>query len=175
MTGDVGKLYSEALYEIGLENNNLDELNNDVKQCRTVFEENPELVKLLGSPVITNDEKIGVISSIFGESGTVRDFICVVTQKGRIGWFSDIAEEFRLKCAEHDNIAEMTVITSIPLKDAQREKLTKKLEEKSGKKIKLSEKTDPSILGGIIIEYGNTRIDDSIKGKLEAVARQLKQ
>lgn len=175
MTGDVGKLYSEALYEIGLENNNLDELNNDVKQCRIVFEENPELVKLLGSPVITNDEKIGVISSIFGESGTVRDFICVVTQKGRIGCFSDIAEEFRLKCAEHDNIAEMTVITSIPLKDAQREKLTKKLEEKSGKKIKLSEKTDPSILGGIIIEYGNTRIDDSIKGKLEAVARQLKQ
>lgn len=175
MTGDVGKLYSEALYEIGLENNNLDELNNDVKQCRIVFEENPELVKLLGSPVITNDEKIGVISSIFGESGTVRDFICVVTQKGRIGWFSDIAEEFRLKCSEHDNIAEMTVITSIPLKDAQREKLIKKLEEKSGKKIKLSEKTDPSILGGIIIEYGNTRIDDSIKGKLEAVARQLKQ
>lgn len=175
MTGDVGKLYSEALYEIGLENNNLDELNNDVKQCRTVFEENPELVKLLASPVITNDEKIGVISSIFGESGTVRDFICVVTQKGRIGWFSDIAEEFRLKCSEHDSIAEMTVITSIPLKDAQREKLTKKLEEKSGKKIKLSEKTDPSILGGIIIEYGNTRIDNSIKGKLEAVARQLKQ
>lgn len=175
MTGDVGKLYSEALFEIGLENNNLDELNDDIKQCRNVFEENPELVKLLASPVITNDEKIGVISSIFGESGTVRDFICVVTQKGRIGWFSDIAEEFRLKCSEHDNIAEMTVITSIPLKAAQREKLAKKLEDKSGKKIKLSEKTDPSILGGIIIEYGNTRIDDSIKGKLEAVSRQLKQ
>lgn len=175
MTGDVGKLYSEALFEIGLENNNLDELNDDIKQCRSVFEKNPELVKLLASPVITNEEKIGVVSSIFGETGTVRDFICVVTQKGRIGYFSDIAEEFRLKCSEHDNIAEMTVITSIPLRNAQREKLIKKLEERSGKKVKLSEKTDPSILGGIIIEYGNTRIDDSIRGKLEAVAKQLKQ
>lgn len=175
MTGDVGKLYSEALFEIGVENNSLDEFNSDIAQCRRVFEDNPELVSILNSPVITNDEKLGVISKIFGESGTVRDFICVVTQKGRIGYFSDIAEQFRLKCAEHGNIAEMSVTTSIPLKASQREKLLKKLEEKSGKKVKLTEKTDPSILGGIIVEYGNTRIDDSIKGKLEAVAIQLKQ
>lgn len=174
MTGDVGKLYSEALFEIGVENNSLDEFNSDVEQCRKVFEDNPELVKILNSPVITNDEKLGVISSVFGESGTVRDFICVVTQKGRIGYFSEMAEQFRLKCAEHDNIAEMIVTTSVPLKAAQKEKLLKKLEEKSGKRVKLTEKTDPSILGGIIVEYGNTRIDDSIKGKLEAVAMQLK-
>lgn len=175
MTGDVGKLYSQALFEIGLENSSLDVLSEDMAQCRAVFEDNPELVKLLGSPVITFDEKISVINSIFGADGTVRDFICVMTQKGRIGYFSEIAEAFRLRCCEHSNIVEMTVITCVPLKSAQKEKLLKKLEEKSGRKVKIEEKTDPSILGGIIIEYGNTRIDNSIKGKLEAVAKQLKQ
>lgn len=175
MTGDVGKLYSQALFEIGIENNTLDELNDDMMQCRAVFEENPELVKLLASPIITESEKLEVITKIFGESGMVRDFICVVSQKGRIVNFSEIAEEFRLKCSEHNNIAEMTVITSIPLKSAQKEKLIAKLEEKSGKKVKLAEKTDPSILGGIIVEYGNTRLDNSIKGKLKAVEEQLKQ
>lgn len=175
MTGDVGKLYSQALFEIGLENNDLVTLEQDMTQCNTVFEENPELVKLLNSPVISNDEKLDVISRIFGETGTVRDFICVIVQKGRIRYFSEITEEFRQKCYEHDNIAEMTVITCVPLKSVQKEKLQKKLEEKSGKKVRISEKTDPSILGGIIIEYGNNRIDNSIKGKLEAVAEQLRQ
>lgn len=175
MTGDVGKLYSQALFEIGIESNTLDEINNDMAQCKAVFDENPELVKILASPVITNNEKIDVITKIFGESGTVRDFICVVSQKGRIVNFSEIAESFRIKCSEHNNIAEMTVITSVPLKSAQKEKLIKKLEEKSGKKVRLAEKTDPSILGGIIVEYGNTRLDNSIKGKLEAVEKQLKQ
>lgn len=174
MTGDVGKLYSQALFELALENNTLDEIDNDMKQCRTIFEDNPELIKLLASPVITNDEKINVITKIFGEEGTVRDFICVVTQKGRIGSFSEIAEEFRLRCFEKNNIAEMTVTTCVPLKPIQKENLIKKLEEKSGKKVSLSEKTDPSILGGIIVEYGNTRLDNSIRGKLEAVEKQLK-
>ncbi len=175
MTGDVGKLYSQALFEIGIENNTLDELNNDMIQCRAIFEQNPELIKLLSSPIITNDDKIDVITKIFGESGTVRDFICVVSQKGRIVNFSEIAENFRIKCSEHNSIAEMTVITSIPLKSIQKDKLIKKLEEKSGKKVRITEKTDPSILGGIIVEYGNTRLDNSIRGKLEAVEKQLKQ
>lgn len=175
MTGDVGKLYSQALFEIGLENDSLDEFGRDMVQCRTVFEENPELTKLLSSPIITFDEKLTVINNIFGSDGTVRDFICVITQKGRIRYFSEIAEEFRLRCCEHDDIAEMVVTTCVPLKEIQKEKLKIKLEEKSGRKVRLSEKTDPSILGGIIIEYGNTRIDNSIRGKLEAVAQQLKQ
>lgn len=174
MTGDVGKVYSQALFEIGLEQNCLDDLGLDMSQCRTVFEENPELLKLLGSPVITYSEKLNVIDSIFGKEGIVRDFICVIAQKGRIRYFSEIAEQFRRRCCEHYDIAEMTVITCVPLKAVQKEKLQKKLEEKSGRKVRLSEKTDASILGGIIIEYGNTRIDNSIKGKLEAVAGQLK-
>ena len=76
---------------------------------------------------------------------------------------------------DSNNIVKMTAITSVALKSEQREKLIGKLEEKSGKKVILSEKIDPSILGGIIVEYDNSRIDNSVKGKLEAVAKQLKQ
>ena len=180
MTGDIGKVYSQALFEIALESGCLDEINSEMGQCRTVFEENPELIKLLASPVITFGEKaevisLSLISKIFGKDGIIRDFICVVTQKGRISYFSEIAEEFTGKYNEHNNIVKMTAITSVALKSEQREKLIGKLEEKSGKKVILSEKIDPSILGGIIVEYDNSRIDNSVKGKLEAVAKQLKQ
>ena len=68
----------------------------------------------------------------------------------------------------------MTVITSIPLKPDLKDRLIKKLEQKSGKTVKLNEKVDPSIIGGIILRMGNSQIDNSIKGRLEAVAQQLK-
>ena len=68
----------------------------------------------------------------------------------------------------------MTVITSIPLKPDLKARLIKKLEQKSGKTVKLNEKVDPSIIGGIILRMGNSQIDNSIKGRLEAVAQQLK-
>ena len=36
MTGDIGKVYSQALFEIALESGCLDEINSEMGQCRTV-------------------------------------------------------------------------------------------------------------------------------------------
>ena len=33
---------------------------------------------------------------------------------------------------------------------------------------------NPNILGGLIIEYGSTRIDDSLKGKLSRLEQVMK-
>lgn len=174
MTGEVGKLYANALFEISLENNDADNIYNDLLQCNEIFSQNPDLVKLLSSPVILKSDKMDIITKIFGESGTVRDFICVVMERNRISCFDSITKAYSQSYNQYRNIAEMTVITSVPLKDEKRAKLIKKLEEKSGKTVKLVEKVAPSIIGGIILKYGNSQIDNSIRGRLEAVSKQLK-
>jgi F-type H+-transporting ATPase subunit delta len=68
----------------------------------------------------------------------------------------------------------MTVVSSIPIKPELEAKLKARLEEKSGKKVVLTVEVDPSIIGGMILKYGNSQIDNSIKGRLESVAKQLK-
>ena len=45
------------------------------------------------------------------------------------------------------------------MSEALKQKLISKLELVSSKKIVLVEKTDESILGGIVLSYGNTQID----------------
>lgn len=174
MTGDVGKLYADALFELCTESGSIENVYEDLNQCRRVFDDNPELLKLLGSPVILNEEKKNVINSIFGNDGMVHDFICLITDKRRIEYFSKITDSFNIRYNEYKNIAEMTVITSVALKKELRDKLVKKLEEKSGKTVKLKEEVDPAIIGGLILKQGNTLIDNSIRGRLEAVAKQLK-
>ncbi len=174
MTGDVGKIYADALFELCVESDSVETVHTELNQCCKVFNDNPELVKLLSSPVILNDEKKNVINSIFGNSGTVHDFICLVTDKKRISFFDKMTENFNIRYNNYKNIAEMTVITSIPLKKELCDRLIKKLEEKSGKTVKLTQEVDPAIIGGLILKQGNTLIDNSVRGRLEAVAKQLK-
>lgn len=175
MTGDVGKLYAQALFELSLEQNDLDDVYNDLMQCSKVFGDNPEFVSLLDSPVILKEEKHGIINKVFGsEPGTVHDFICLVTDKNRIRYFCTIADEFNKLYDDYKGIKEMTVITSIPLKPEMKSRLLKKLEEKSGKTVKLKEVVDPSIIGGIVLKMGDSMIDGSVKGRLESISRQLK-
>ena len=129
---------------------------------------------LLASPVILREEKQEVINKIFGSEGTVRDFICLVTDKNRINHFGKITDTFNELYYEHNNICRMTVVTSVPLKAETKEKLLKKLEDKSGKTIMLTEKVDPSIIGGIVLKIGDTQIDGSVKGRLDEIASMLK-
>ena len=147
MTGDVGKIYADALFELCAESGCIKEVYEDMNQCRRVFDDNPELVKLLGSPVILNKEKKNVIDSIFGSNGMVHDFICLVTDKKRINYFDKMTDNFNALYNEYNNIAEITVTTSIPLKKDLHDKLLKSLEKKSGKTVKLKEEVDPAIIG----------------------------
>ncbi|MGN0621938.1 MAG: ATP synthase F1 subunit delta [Porcipelethomonas sp.] len=175
MTGDVGKLYAEALFELSLEAGDPEPVYTELNEYNSLFSENPDFVKLLFSPVIEISEKLDIIDRIFGgKKSLVRDFICLVTEKNRITYIDKITSEFNKCYNRHMNIAEMTVVSGIPLKPELREKLKSKLEEKSGKKVDLKVEVDPSIIGGMILRYGNSQIDNSIKGRLEAVAEQLK-
>lgn len=174
MTGDIGKLYSQALFELGLELGNNDEIHKDLNECRKIFDDYPDFAKILASPSILSVEKHEIADKVFGKEGTVHDFICLVTDHNRVNCFGKITDEYNKLYNEHNNITQMTVITSVPLKAEAKERLLRKLEEKSGKTVELTEKVDPSLIGGIVLRTKDTLIDNSIKGRLEAVAKQLK-
>lgn len=52
-------------------------------------------------------------------------------------------------------------------------KLVERLERLYGKKFEVTEVVDPSLIGGLRIMLGDRRIDATISGRLEALAREL--
>ena len=74
---------------------------------------------------------------------------------------------------DRNNILEVTACTTQPLSDRLKNKLTDKLASLSGKKIVLIEKIDSSIMGGIVLSYGNSRLDASVRMRLENMRRSI--
>ncbi|WP_044976701.1 ATP synthase F1 subunit delta [Ruminococcus sp. HUN007] len=169
MAAEVAKLYADALYELFTEAGSDDKIHDQLNEFADVFRANPELTKLLAAPLLTSEEKISVVSKIFDDNGLVYDFLCLLCEKGRAAYFTEITEEFNRKYNEFKNIVDVTVTTSIPLTEELRGKLTDKLEKKLGKTVILREKTDESIIDGIIIDYNNKRIDNSVRFGLETL------
>ena len=61
----VSKTYGDALFELALENNQLDSLLEEVKAVSLAIAENEDLTKLMNHPKIVKEEKIKVIEDIF--------------------------------------------------------------------------------------------------------------
>ena len=176
MTGKIEKVYSEAVFELAKEKNLADELKNELDALAEIFDAAPELGRFLSAPTINFAEKLAVLEKTFkGKVSEISyNLLCVVTEKGRAALIPQIAEDYRNRWYEMKNIAEVKVTTSVPLGDSLRAKLKAKLESVMKKTVILTEKVDPAIMGGIVINYGNTMMDGSVKAKLEAVQKQIK-
>ncbi len=176
MTGRAEKVYSEAVFELAKEQGQTDEVKKELDALAEIFTAAPDLGRLLSAPTITLEEKLDVLKKTFGGriSETTYSMLCVVTEKGRAWLVPAIAEDYKNRWYDMNNITEVRVTTSVPLTENLRAKLKAKLEKVMNKKVILTEKVDASIMGGMVINYGNTMTDGSVKTKLEALQKQIK-
>lgn len=176
MAGMVEQTYAEAVFRLGEEQNCLDTLCNEIFDVADILGNNTDFLKLLSSPTIPLDEKKSVIERVF--KGNVSDytlnFLFVITEKNRSSYIRGIADRLRTLYNDYNGIIEVRVTTSEELSAELSSKLKAKLESVSGKKVTLIPKIDKSILGGIVLDYGNTRMDSSVKTRLEGVRNAVK-
>ncbi len=177
MANSVENVYSTALFQLCDEQGTLDGTYEELEEVTKIAFDGSqkEFVEMLASPLIPFGDKQKVLSGVFGGkvSDTMLDFLCVVTQKGRITSLPAIAESFKQMYYDKKNILEVTATTVQPLSESLRKKLVDKLQSVSGKSVILHEKQDRSILGGIVLRYANTEIDSSVKTKLDKIKAQI--
>ena len=175
MAQSVEKVYADALFELCVEENTLEETFEELKALRAIFDDNPELPQLLSSPSMGESDKHAVIDNIF--KGRVMDttfnFLCVLADHGRVRFFDKIEEVFHGLYNDKKGILEVEVVTSEPLGSALEQKLKAKLENKSGKSVVIKKKVDKSIIGGIIIRYSDSEIDGSLRKRLDDLRKSI--
>ena len=165
----IAKTYGDALFELALEQNNLDAIAEDVAVVTDVFDNNPELSKLMNHPKIEKLEKCQVMENIL--KGKVADEIA--------GFFDykdlpAILDYFLVKVKEHRNIGTAFVTTAASLSDEQKTKVESRLLETTKyEKMDITYNEDASLIGGMVIRIGDRVVDSSIKTKIYELTKDL--
>ena len=138
----------------------------------------PEFSHLLLAANLANNEKSEIVDNLFsgGEnklSQNARNFIKLLVEKGRFNLFEKIAESYRGYFNSDRGIEEATAVVPFALSGDEESRLVAALEKKLGKKILLSTRIDPDMLGGVIVCTHSQVIDGSFQGKLEGLKRKL--
>lgn len=172
----VSKVYGDALFSLATEEDKLDGIWNEVKAIRDIIEENPDFVSVLCHPEMTQEKRRSVLEQIFKEkvSDDMMGFLHVLVNKGRFGEILAILDYFDEQAKEYKKIGVVKVLTPMPLSDAQKEQIEKKLLEVSDyESLEMHYEREESLLGGIVIRIGDRVLDNSIRTKLEGLSRQL--
>lgn len=169
------KVYSNAIFQLGMEENLLEDIHNELKIFADIFKSEPEFLKILSSPMISTQEKISMLQKVFQSNccELVFNFMCLLAEKNRIDLFCEIQQDFATQYNQSKNLLEAEVITCIPLTEELRKQILAKLEKLTNKNVTITETIDTSILGGVVIKYDNTIIDGSVKNKFKELSKQL--
>lgn len=178
MNDKAEKIYGEAFFQLCCEENEsgLKDTLEELTELEKIFSQNPEFIKLMGTPTIPVDEKVSLCKEIVKDGGISElsgNMLCVLAERSRMSCFSGIVKQFREMYNDKFKLADITVTSSEPLSADMKEKISAKMSQVIGKTVSIIEKVDPNIIGGIVIDYGSRRYDGSVKARLNALKTEL--
>lgn len=172
----VANTYGDALFELALENGQLDVMLEEVKAVSQALSENDDMARLMNHPKIIKEEKIQVIEDIFAGkiSAELVGLMRMIIEKDHYGEMGSVFTYFMDRVKEYKNIGTAYVTSAVELTQAQKEATEKRLLETTKYvEFEMHYRVDAGLIGGMVIRIGDRVVDSSIKTKLYDLTREL--
>lgn len=133
-----------------------------------------------GVATLFDDPRIATatLASLFLAPGEAADsafahFVAVLADNGRLRELPEIAALFEQLKRDAEHVLKVRVTSAAPIDDGEAARLVDALKRRFRNDIQLERSVDPGILGGAIIDAGETVIDGSLKSRLAKLATAL--
>lgn len=172
---DLGRLYARSMLDLAEEKGEADALAAELEGVTALLAGNAELGEFLASPLVDDEVRARVIERVFRgrASDLLTDSLQVINRKGRAGLLPAIVLAFRREHRDRRGLVDAWVKTAVPLAPESRARLAAEVSRLAGRKAELIERVDPSILGGLVVEFAGEKIDASVASHLAGLGQAL--
>lgn len=135
----------------------------------------PAVAKLLNHPRVTATQLVELISEVAGPrlDSSAHNFIATLAHNRRLGLLPHIAAMYETLRADVEGVADVSVVSAVPLEPAQQQRLTAALKTRLKREVRLHCTVEPELLGGAVVRYGDLVIDGSVKERLARLTAAL--
>jgi len=150
------------------------EVASEIEQISALFREQPELRRLFSVPTLTAVEKKDAAEKIFGGkvSAETLAFLYVLIDRRRIDAWDAIVRKFGELIDEQEGVARGILYSALPIDGERLSGFEKEASLATEKKVKLENRIDKSLIGGVALYVSGKLIDISVKGRLEQLRRR---
>ncbi|MDD4582857.1 MAG: ATP synthase F1 subunit delta [Eubacteriales bacterium] len=171
----VDMTYGKALFMVAQDLGKTDLFLEEATELVELFKREKSFFEFLCTPVISASEKKTIIKNVF--EGRISEelvhLIFILVDKKRIRHFAPIVQRYRLLLNKSRGFSIGTIFSVLPLSKEQLASFEEKTGKLLQKKVKLENRTDSTIIGGIRIFIEGKVIDATIKKRLHDLKASL--
>ena len=174
----LAKRYAKALYSLATENKTQDRVLADLRSLHASFGADVSIQAFFESPLISGTQKAEAVKkSLAGQqsSAEVDQFLMLLAEKDRLAIFPDVVDAFQAEIDSANNVCRGVVRSTTTLGPSERTQIEKTVEGVLKKKVIMTYKVDPSVIGGLVAQVGSHTFDDSLSTHLKRMSEELKR
>lgn len=168
------RIYASALFAAAKENGKLREVRDELAGFVESLEQVPELDAVLRNPQLDPRAKAAVLGDVLkGSNELVRNFLLLVTEKGRADEIVVMQREFEELWRRDQGILNVELTTAVELSPEEQKSIIELIRQASGRQVEATSSVDPELIGGLVLQAGSMRVDASVRGRLEGLRQEL--
>lgn len=168
--------YANALFEVARVEGSLGEVEDELFRFARALEASDELRATLTDEAIPVARRQGVVEDLLGAkaSPVTANLVAFVVGAGRARQLPQIIDRLVERAAAAKDSVVGEVRSAIPLTDDQVTRLGEALGKATGKKVEVKVIIDPSVIGGIVAQVGDTVLDGTVRARLDQLRESVK-
>lgn len=171
----VARRYAQALYLAAAEQGVAGVVEQHLAALIELLQREPKARWFIENRRIPRDQRQQLLLALAGSEAPdlLQNVLRLVLDKQRENILYDLYDEYyRIELAAR-NIVEAEVITAVDLSADGLSRIRERLEGFTGKEVRMVPRTDPAVVGGLVVRIGDRRLDGSLKRRLEELARAM--
>ena len=167
--------YAQALFGATRESEELEETVENLKEFVDALHESDELRSFFYGVQIPEGQKRRAIDALTEEmTSSTTNFLKVLVDNGRTEILEEVLPRYEELVKEYQGKVEVEFVTAIELSDETLDRVRSRLGEiLDGREVVLETNVDSDLVGGAVFRFGETRIDGSVRGRLQGLRETM--
>ena len=171
MATAAAKRYARAVFELARADGDVDAWTRRLAGVQTLLDD--EMVAaVLTNPTIPSERRMDLVSG-GALDPEATNLVKLLIESGRVHEIDGIVQEFQDLADDAAGRVRATITTAVELDEKDRDRVGAQLSKRLGKEVSMRVQVDPSILGGLKVQFGDRLIDASVATRLQQLRRQL--
>ena len=170
----LARVYGRSLFEVAGEHGKLDLLREQLAQFADALKDNRDLELFFFSPYFSTKEKQAALGKVLdGADERLLNFLGLLIENHRMPVIFRIRREYDRLWEQEKRLLPVVLTSAVELDEQTIEDLGERIGEHTGRTVTLTKRVDPDILGGIVVQVGNSILDASIRNRLDQLRTQV--
>jgi F-type H+-transporting ATPase subunit delta len=171
---EIAAVYARSLFEVASEQDKLDVVREQLGAFADALDETREMQVFFFSPYFSTQEKEeGLERAVTDADPVILNFLKLLIEKHRMPVIFRARADYDRMWEEENKLLPVQITSAVELDKEIVQQLGDRIGEQTGRKVELSSRVEPDILGGIVVQVGNSVLDASIRNRLDQLRRQV--